>query len=102
MTGSSSSWSRVSTRGWCICQTSPSYFGLPESITRWPKREPLAHEGLVEPEGAELPGAAADRDAQHAAAGAGRALVDVFDHAADALQLALLQLVDFPLSLRSW
>ena len=66
-------------------------------MTRWPKREPVAHEGLVEPDGPEVSGAAAERDAQHAAAGAGGALVDVFDHAADALQLALLQLVDFPL-----
>ena len=35
--------------------------------------------------------------AEDAAAGAGVAQVDVLDHAADALQLAFFQLVDFPL-----
>ena len=40
---------------------------------------------------------AADGDAQHAAADAGAPLVDVFDHAADALELAFFELVDVAL-----
>ena len=59
--------------------------------------EPFAHEGLVEPDRPQVSALAADRDAQHGAAGAGVSLVDVFDHAANALQLALFKLADFPL-----
>ena len=68
---------------------SPSDFGLPESMAV-AEREAIAHEGLVETQGPQLSVAAADRDAEYAAAGVFVRLVDVFDHAADALQLALL------------
>ncbi len=59
--------------------------------------EALAHEGLVEPDRPQMPASAADGDAQHRAAGASVSLVDVFDHAANALQLPLFKLIDFPL-----
>ncbi len=59
--------------------------------------EAVAHEGLVEPEGPQVSGFRADGDAQHAAADARAAEVDVIDHAADALELALFEPVDRPL-----
>ena len=96
MTGSSSSWSSVSTRGWCICQTSPSYFGLPESITRWPKLNLSRMKGWLNQIGPQVAGRATDRDAEDAAAGTGIAEVDVLDNASDRLQLALFKLVDCP------
>ena len=66
-------------------------------MTRWPNVNRSRMKGWLNQMARRYPRAAADGDAQDAAAGAGGAQVDVFDHAADALQLAFLQLVDFPL-----
>ncbi len=76
----------------------PFVFRLAGEHHPLPEAELLAHEGLIEPDRAELSGAAADRHAQDAAAGERAAQVDVLDHAADRLEFALLKLVQLALA----
>ena len=74
----------------------PSVFRLAREHQPLAERELLLHVGLIEPECAEVSGSAADQHPEHAAAAAGSSQIDLFDHAADGLQLALFELVDFP------
>ena len=55
--------------------------------------EAFAEKGLVEPKRPDVAAAGADQHAQHAAAAAGGSQVDVFDRAANALQLPFFEIV---------
>ncbi len=58
------------------------------------QRKPLALVGLVEPEDAQMAGAASHEHPDHAAAGPGASQLDVLDDARDRLKLVLLQVGD--------